>query len=136
MARPTPAGRALSILPSHSSNFDIYKDYVIWRVVDHYVSAMPSRFLDAKMEYAKAIAGPRTSERWTDCINGMMTALDMPLGLLFVDSHFDQDRKETVSKELPFIRILKLLIYNPLVCMDQQAAIILNGRKYVILSEL
>ena len=70
-----------------------------------YVSAMPSEFTAAKMAYMEAVMGPQTSERWTDCINVMMTPLDMPLGLLFVDSHFNEDSKKTVRLSKPSLAL-------------------------------
>ena len=95
-------GNFYSTLASrHPKDIDTLKDYVIWRVVDRYVSAMPSQFTDVKRAFMDTILGPRSSHRWVDCINEMMTPLDMPLGLLFVDSHFEEESKQTVRHFKP-----------------------------------
>ncbi|XP_068674901.1 endothelin-converting enzyme homolog isoform X1 [Montipora foliosa] len=74
----------------------VVKDYIMWRVVDQYVLTMPRRFVDVKRKFMEAIAGPLEAERWSDCLEGMMTPMDMSLGRLFVDADFDEDTESTV----------------------------------------
>ena len=68
----------------------------MWRVVDQYVLTMPQRFVDAKRKFIEAIEGPLKAERWSDCLEEMMTPMDMSLGRLFVDADFDEDTESTV----------------------------------------
>ena len=75
---------------------DLIKDYITWQVVNKYIYGMSQSFVDAKREFVTAIIGPRESERWSDCLEGMMTAMDMSLGRLFVDVDFDEATKTTV----------------------------------------
>ena len=69
----------------------------MWRVVDKYVMSMPRQFVEAKLKFVEAVAGVREYERWSHCIAEMMTPMDMTLGRLFVDAHFDEATKTTVK---------------------------------------
>lgn len=76
---------------------DLIKDYITWQVVSKYIYGMSQSFVDAKRKFETARFGPRESERWRDCLEGMMTAMDMSLGRLFVDVDFDEATKNTVK---------------------------------------
>lgn len=69
---------------------------MMWQVVNKYVMSMPQQFVEAKLKFAEAVAGVRKYERWSHCIAQMMTPMDMTLGRLFVDAHFDEATKTTV----------------------------------------
>ena len=70
---------------------------MMWRVVDKYVMSMPHQFVEAKLKFTKAVTGVQEYERWSHCIAEMMTPMDMTLGRLFVDAHFDETTKTTVK---------------------------------------
>ena len=74
----------------------------MWRVVDHFVMSMPRQFVEAKLKFTEAVAGAQKYERWSYCIEKMMTPMDMTLGRLFVDEHFDEATKQTVNEPLHF----------------------------------
>ena len=74
----------------------VFVNYIIWTVIRKFVGMMPKRYRDAYEEYAVTITGNRTIERWKDCIDNMQAVFGMPLGLLFVDSEFDEGSKDTV----------------------------------------
>ena len=76
---------------------DIIKDYIMWRVVSRYVSSMPDVFVQAKLKFVKTVAGAREYQRWSACIEQMMTPMDMTLGRMYVDAHFDEATKTTVK---------------------------------------
>ena len=76
---------------------DIIKDYIMWRVVSRYVSSMPDVFVQAELEFVKTVAGAREYQRWSVCIEQMMTPMDMTLGRMYVDAHFDEATKTTVK---------------------------------------
>ena len=85
---------------------DLIKDYITWQVVNKYIYGISQSFVDAKREFVTAIIGPRESERWSDCLEGIITAMDMSLGRLFVDVDFDEATKNTVrcspqNKKIP-----------------------------------
>ena len=69
----------------------------MWQVVSKYVLSMPDQFVQAKRKFAEAVVGVQEYERWSSCIEGMMTPMDMTLGRLFVDAHFDEATKTTVK---------------------------------------
>ena len=76
---------------------DIIKDYIMWRVVSQYVSSMPDVFVQAELEFVKTVAGAREYQRWSVCIEQMMTPMDKTLGRMYVDAHFDEATKTTVK---------------------------------------
>ena len=69
----------------------------MWRVVSRYVSSMPDVFVQAELEFVKTVAGAREYQRWSVCIEQMMTPMDMTLGRMYVDAHFDETTKTTVK---------------------------------------
>ena len=81
------------------SSHDIIKDYIMWRVVSRYVWSMPDVFVEAKLEFYKALRGTRKSrhQRWSFCIDEMLTPMDMTLGRMYVDAHYDEATKTTVT---------------------------------------
>ena len=79
---------------------DVFADYVVWRIVDQFVSAMPQSFGAAKLEYMKAVSGGVTQIRWAQCIVGMTSVFPMPLGYLFVGKKFDEESKKVVRRGL------------------------------------
>ena len=79
------------------SSHDIIKDYIMWRVVSLYVSSMPDVFVQAELEFVKTVAGVREYQRLSACIKQMMTPMDMTLGRMYVDAHFDETTKTTVK---------------------------------------
>ena len=77
--------------------YAIVKDYIMWRVVDAYVSSMPSAFVEAKLKYVQTIRGVQPFSRSSYCIMGIMKPLGMTLARLYVDTSFDESSKSTVS---------------------------------------
>ena len=69
----------------------------MWQVVSKYVMSMPRQFVEAKLIYEEAVAGVREFQRWSYCIQAMMTPMDMALGRLFVDADFDETTEKTVN---------------------------------------
>ena len=70
---------------------------MMWQVVSRYVMAMPQEYVDAKLKYATAVAGAQEYERWSLCLQTMMTPMDMSLGRLYVDADFDESTVDTVN---------------------------------------
>ena len=81
---------------------------MMWQVVSHYVMAMPQQFVEAKLKYATAVAGAQEYERWSLCLETMMTPMDMSLGRLYVDTDFDESTVETVNC---FLNVLVYIAY-------------------------
>ncbi|XP_015766306.1 PREDICTED: endothelin-converting enzyme 1-like [Acropora digitifera] len=82
----------------------VVMDYIMWRVVDSYVQAMPKAFFAAKRKYQVEIYGPQESERWSYCLSVMSKYMDMGVGRLFVDVAFDDSSKNTVKDMTTRIR--------------------------------
>ena len=68
----------------------------MWKVVSNYVQSMPDRFVKAKLQLNEAVTGRREYQRWSACIQGLMLPMDMTIGRMFVDAHFDENTKSTV----------------------------------------
>ena len=58
--------------------------------------AMPTSFVEAKLEFKAAAEGAPDTRRWSNCIVQIMQLVPMPLGLLFVDAKFDESSKQVV----------------------------------------
>ena len=71
----------------------------MWRLVSQYVWSMPDAFVEAKLEFYKAMRGTRKNrhQRWSFCIDEMLTPMDMTLGRMYVDAHYDEATKTTVK---------------------------------------
>ena len=80
----------------HFRSEDTVKNYIMWRVVDNYVMSMPSQFVQAKRHFQEAIIGVREYNRWSYCLESMLTPMGMTLGRLYVDANFDESTKTTV----------------------------------------
>ena len=78
----------------------------MWQVVSQYLSSMSDQFVQAKLKFVEAVVGVQKYERWSSCIQGMMTPMDMSLGRLFVDAHFDEATKTTVKLVISLIFLL------------------------------
>ncbi|XP_073245343.1 EEF1AKMT4-ECE2 readthrough transcript protein-like [Porites lutea] len=82
---------------SYNSRSYIVKNYIMWKVVSNYVQSMPDRFVKAKLQLNEAVTGRREYQRWSACIQGLMLPMDMTIGRMFVDAHFDENTKSTVK---------------------------------------
>ena len=78
----------------------------MWTVINSFISVMPQRYRDANNDFAVTATGNKTSYPWKECINGMQSVFEMPLGLLFVDAAFDERSKETVCEKLNTVEML------------------------------
>ena len=81
---------------SYNKRSYIVKNYIMWKVVSSYVLSMPDGFVKAKLQLNEAVAGRRQYQRWSACIQGLMLPMDMTIGRMFVDVHFDENTKSTV----------------------------------------
>jgi predicted metalloendopeptidase len=79
----------------------------MWRVVHQYTDALPASYMSAKQDFTLATTGVPSSARWGQCMIHMMHPFDMTLGLLYVDAHFSDDSKKTVSYNLHSCEINK-----------------------------
>lgn len=98
-------GRLLSFYQNvTTSDPEVFVNYIIWRVIDKFVTTMPKKYRDAYNEYTVTITGNKTSERSKECIDNMQAVFSMPLGLLFVDAAFDEGSKETITQMTQLIK--------------------------------
>ena len=68
----------------------------MWRVIGNYVMSMPDKFVQAKLKYARAVRGLVAYERWSECLETMISPVGFTLGRLYVDANFDESTKTTV----------------------------------------
>ncbi|XP_048585788.1 endothelin-converting enzyme homolog [Nematostella vectensis] len=95
-----------------STIFDSYRrldpgiiaDYVMWRVLDKYIDTLPSSISSLKLPFFKALGEDINTPRWKDCIKNMLDVATMPLGLLFIDTHFDDATKKSVEEMTELVR--------------------------------
>ncbi|XP_031569781.1 endothelin-converting enzyme 1-like isoform X2 [Actinia tenebrosa] len=76
------------------TNHALLADYIMWQVVRHYVGGLPNQYRPPKGDFLISTNIPR----WKQCIYAMLIPFDMPLGLLFVDVHFNDDAKVKIRE--------------------------------------
>ncbi|XP_058965911.2 endothelin-converting enzyme 1-like isoform X2 [Pocillopora verrucosa] len=81
----------------HQTDKQTVKDYIMWRVIDNYVMSMPDKFVQAKLKYVRAVRGLVAYERWSECLETMISPVGFTLGRLYVDANFDESTKTTVK---------------------------------------
>uniref|UniRef100_A0A8C5LK65 Phosphate regulating endopeptidase X-linked n=1 Tax=Leptobrachium leishanense TaxID=445787 RepID=A0A8C5LK65_9ANUR len=80
-------------------------NYLIWRFVYSRVSNLSRRFLYRQLEYARVLQGTNSlAARWDRCVNYVENALPYAVGKMFVDAHFQEDKKEMMEELVDGIR--------------------------------
>ncbi|KAG1943988.1 membrane metallo-endopeptidase-like [Pimephales promelas] len=72
-------------------------NYVIWRSVFSRITTLSRRFLYRYLDFARVISGTTSlTPRWDKCVNYVENTLIYATGRLFVDKHFQEDKKHMV----------------------------------------
>ena len=78
------------------SNGRVIDNYIMWSVVNKFVSVMTQNYTNAQEEYSDALRGLRKLYRWKSCVSRMQSFFSMAMGFLFVESSFDEESKKMV----------------------------------------
>lgn len=80
-------------------------NYLIWRFVYSRISNLGRRFQYRQLEYAQVLLGTNSlAARWDRCVNYIENALPYAVGKMFVDAHFQEDKKLMMEEVIEGIR--------------------------------
>ncbi|XP_034004572.1 phosphate-regulating neutral endopeptidase PHEX [Trematomus bernacchii] len=89
----------------NSTDPRIVANYVQWRTVFSSISSLSRRFLYRYQDYARVTKGTTSlTPRWDKCVNFVDKTLGYATGRLFVNRHFQEDKKHMMEELIEGIR--------------------------------
>ncbi|KAM9436140.1 phosphate-regulating neutral endopeptidase PHEX [Clarias gariepinus] len=80
-------------------------NYVVWRSILSRVTTLSRRFLYKYLDFARVTTGTTSlTPRWDKCVNYVESTLMYAAGRLFVDKHFQEDKKHMMEELIDGIR--------------------------------
>lgn len=80
-------------------------NYLIWKFVYSRISNLGRKFQYRQLEYARVLLGTNSlAARWDRCVNYIENALPYAVGKMFVDAHFQEDKKSMMEEVIEGIR--------------------------------
>ncbi|KAE8622534.1 hypothetical protein XENTR_v10005277 [Xenopus tropicalis] len=80
-------------------------NYLIWRLVYSRIPNLSRRFQYRQLEFARILLGTNSlAGRWDRCVNYVENSIPYPVGKLFVDAHFQEDKKDMMEELVDGIR--------------------------------
>ncbi|XP_034021854.1 phosphate-regulating neutral endopeptidase PHEX isoform X2 [Thalassophryne amazonica] len=80
-------------------------NYVQWRTVFSRITTLSRRFLYRYLDYARVITGMTSlTPRWDKCVNFIENTITYATGRLFVNKHFQEDKKLMMEELIEGIR--------------------------------
>ncbi|XP_061777527.1 phosphate-regulating neutral endopeptidase PHEX [Nerophis ophidion] len=80
-------------------------NYVQWRTVFSRITTLSRRFLYRYLDFARVTTGTTSlTPRWDKCVNYVENTLIYATGRLFVDTHFQEDKKHMMDELIDGIR--------------------------------
>ncbi|XP_077592710.1 phosphate-regulating neutral endopeptidase PHEX [Stigmatopora nigra] len=80
-------------------------NYIQWRTVFSKLTTLSRRFLYRYLDYARVTSGTTSlSPRWDKCINYIEYTLVYATGRLFVDTYFQEDKKDMMDELIDGVR--------------------------------
>ncbi|XP_061820706.1 phosphate-regulating neutral endopeptidase PHEX [Nerophis lumbriciformis] len=80
-------------------------NYVQWRTVFSRITTLSRRFLYRYLDFARVTTGTTSlTPRWDKCVNYVENTLVYATGRLFVDTHFQEDKKHMMDELIDGIR--------------------------------
>ncbi|XP_015225644.1 PREDICTED: phosphate-regulating neutral endopeptidase [Cyprinodon variegatus] len=85
--------------------FRTIANYIQWRTVFSKITTLSRRFLYRYLDFARVISGTTSlTPRWDKCVNYVENSLVYATGRLFVDAHFQEDKKHMMEELIEGIR--------------------------------
>ncbi|XP_068160623.1 phosphate-regulating neutral endopeptidase PHEX [Antennarius striatus] len=104
IARAMPYFRELVKL-INSTDTRTVANYVEWRSVFSRITSLSRRFLYRYLDFARVTTGATSlTPRWDKCVNYVENSLVYATGRLFVDTHFQEDKKHLMEELIEGIR--------------------------------
>ncbi|XP_004450420.1 phosphate-regulating neutral endopeptidase PHEX isoform X2 [Dasypus novemcinctus] len=80
-------------------------NYLVWRMVYSRIPNLSRRFQYRWLEFSRVIQGTKTLlPQWDKCVNFIESALPYVVGRMFVDVHFQEDKKEMMEELIEGVR--------------------------------
>ncbi|KAF7214142.1 phosphate-regulating neutral endopeptidase PHEX isoform X1 [Nothobranchius furzeri] len=80
-------------------------NYVQWRTVFSRITTLSRRFLYRYLDFARVTTGTTSlTPRWDKCVNYVENSLVYATGRLFVDTHFQEDKKHMMEELIDGVR--------------------------------
>ncbi|XP_053715599.1 phosphate-regulating neutral endopeptidase PHEX isoform X2 [Synchiropus splendidus] len=80
-------------------------NYVQWRSVFSRITTLSRRFLYRYLDFARVTTGTTSlTPRWDKCVNYVENSLMYATGRLFVDTHFQEDKKHMMEELIQGVR--------------------------------
>uniref|UniRef100_A0A4W3ISP1 Phosphate regulating endopeptidase homolog, X-linked n=1 Tax=Callorhinchus milii TaxID=7868 RepID=A0A4W3ISP1_CALMI len=80
-------------------------NYVVWRIVYRRTNNLSKRFLNRRLEYLKVVRGMTSlAERWIMCVVYVDYIFSYAVGRMFVDAHFQEDKKKLTEELVEGVR--------------------------------
>uniref|UniRef100_A0A8C9Z724 Phosphate regulating endopeptidase homolog, X-linked n=1 Tax=Sander lucioperca TaxID=283035 RepID=A0A8C9Z724_SANLU len=80
-------------------------NYVQWRTVFSRITTLSRRFLYRYLDYARVTTGTTSlTPRWDKCVNYVENSLVYATGRLFVNTHFQEDKKHMMEELIEGVR--------------------------------
>ncbi|KAB0342250.1 hypothetical protein FD754_019176 [Muntiacus muntjak] len=101
-------------------------NYLVWRMVYSRIPNLSRRFQYRWLEFSRVIQGTTTLlPQWDKCVNFIESTLPYVVGKMFVDVHFQEDKKEMIlhcnqADLLP----------DPSFCANDPNSMLINGRPF------
>uniref|UniRef100_A0A8C4QXV7 Phosphate regulating endopeptidase homolog, X-linked n=1 Tax=Eptatretus burgeri TaxID=7764 RepID=A0A8C4QXV7_EPTBU len=95
----------------HSDQFDwltyvrAVANYLVWRLIGHSLNRLSPRFSYRWLDFKQEVFGTRSlPSRWEHCVIMTKMMVSMPIGRLFIDEHFQDDKMEMMQELVEEIR--------------------------------
>ncbi|XP_038852773.1 phosphate-regulating neutral endopeptidase PHEX [Salvelinus namaycush] len=80
-------------------------NYVIWRTVFSRITALSRRFLYRYLDFTRVTTGTTSlTPRWDKCVNYVENTLAYATGRLFINTHFQEDKKHMMEELIEGVR--------------------------------
>ncbi|XP_045077615.1 phosphate-regulating neutral endopeptidase PHEX isoform X3 [Coregonus clupeaformis] len=80
-------------------------NYVIWRTVFSKITTLSRRFLYRYLDFTRVTTGTSSlSPRWDKCVNHVENSLVYATGRLFINTHFQEDKKHMMEELIEGVR--------------------------------
>ncbi|KAM8976490.1 phosphate-regulating neutral endopeptidase PHEX [Pelodytes ibericus] len=80
-------------------------NYLIWRFVYSRIPNLSRRFQYRQLEYVRVLLGTNSlAARWDRCVNYVENSLPYAVGKMFVNAHFQEDKKQMMQELVEGIR--------------------------------
>ncbi|XP_045077614.1 phosphate-regulating neutral endopeptidase PHEX isoform X2 [Coregonus clupeaformis] len=94
-------------------------NYVIWRTVFSKITTLSRRFLYRYLDFTRVTTGTSSlSPRWDKCVNHVENSLVYATGRLFINTHFQEDKKHMAQSVLAKVGYPEFILNDTYINQD------------------